>query len=65
MGRGGAKGAFATSTAAFGLLIWIFVQMMFIPFSLLQAGYFAAGLVELGLLLLDSDLFVRGSRATS
>jgi hypothetical protein len=65
VGRGAAKGAFATSIAAFSLLIWIFVQMMFIPFSPLQAVYFAAGLVELGLLLLDSDLFVRGRRATS
>jgi hypothetical protein len=33
-------------------LIWIFIQMVFIPFSVLQAVYFAAGLAELGLLLL-------------
>jgi hypothetical protein len=41
-----------TTIAAFGVLIWIFVQMMFIPFSPLQAGYFAAGLAEVGFVLL-------------
>lgn len=53
------SGAFAAAVAAFGLLIWIFVQMMFIPFSPLQAIYFAAGLAELGLVLLGLGLFGR------
>ena len=43
---------FACAAAAFSILIWIFVQMVFIPFSVLQCVYFAAGLAELGLLLL-------------
>lgn len=42
----------AAAVAAFDALIWIFVQMMIIPFSVLQAVYFAAGLAELGFLLL-------------
>jgi hypothetical protein len=37
--------------AGYSILIWIFVQMVFVPFSVLQAVYFAAGLAELGLLL--------------
>ena len=40
------------AVAAFDALIWIFVQMMVIPFSVLQAVYFAAGLAEVGFLLL-------------
>ncbi|MCI0158995.1 hypothetical protein KNO15_20015 [Leifsonia shinshuensis] len=51
-GRGSPAGPFTAAVAGFGLLIWIFVQMMFIPFSALQAIYFAAGLAELGLVLL-------------
>ncbi|MCP8999371.1 hypothetical protein NFC73_06405 [Pseudarthrobacter sp. RMG13] len=43
---------FATATAGYSVLIWIFVQMVFVPFSVLQSVYFAAGLAELGLLLL-------------
>ncbi|MDR6636903.1 hypothetical protein [Paenarthrobacter nitroguajacolicus] len=42
----------AATTAAYSILVWIFVQMSLIPFSALQAVYFAAGLAELGLLLL-------------
>ncbi|MGO4587521.1 hypothetical protein [Paenarthrobacter sp. 2TAF44] len=42
----------ATAAAAYGILVWIFVQMSLIPFSALQAVYFGAGLAELGLLLL-------------
>jgi hypothetical protein len=42
----------AAATASFGLLIWVFVQMIFIPFSFLQAVYFAAGLAEFGLVAL-------------
>lgn len=40
------------AVAGFGLLIWIFVQMVYIPFSFLQALYFAFGILELGLTLL-------------
>lgn len=40
------------AAAGYATLIWIFVQMMFIPFSMLQAVYFAAGALELGLVLL-------------
>lgn len=48
---------FASAIAAFGLLIWIFVQMVFIPFTVLQAIYFAGGLAEIGLVLLMLGLF--------
>lgn len=43
---------FASAAAAFAALIWIFVQMIVIPFSVLQAVYFAAGLIEVGLVML-------------
>lgn len=43
---------FVAAAAGFAALIWIFVQMVYIPFSVLQAVYFAAGLAELGLVLL-------------
>lgn len=46
----------ATAVAAFGLLIWIFVQMVWIPFSPLQAAYEAAAIVELALLLVQLGL---------
>jgi len=59
------SGPFAATVAAFGLLIWIFVQMMFIPFSPLQAIYFLAGLGELGLVLLGLGLFRRRAAAAS
>jgi len=65
VGRERPSGAFATAVAAFGLLIWIFVQMMFIPFSPLQAAYFVAGLGELGLVLLGLGLFRRSAATAS
>jgi hypothetical protein len=40
------------ATAAIALLIWVFVQMMFIPFSFLQALYFGVGIAETGLVLI-------------
>ena len=43
---------FAAAAAGFDALIWIFVQMVYIPFSPLQAVYFLAGIAELGFLLL-------------
>jgi hypothetical protein len=42
----------ACAAAGFSCLIWIFVQMIYIPFSPLQAVYFLLGMLELGLLLL-------------
>jgi hypothetical protein len=48
---------FASAVAGFGLLIWIFVQMVGLPFTVLQAVYFAAGLAEIGLVLLMLGLF--------
>lgn len=50
-------GAAAASVAGFGILIWIFVQMVVIPFTPLQAIYFGLGLLELGLVLLLLDVF--------
>lgn len=38
----------AAAAGGFACVIWIGVQMVFIPFSLLQALYFVVGLVELG-----------------
>lgn len=45
-------GHFVSAAAGFDALIWIFAQMVFIPFSVLQAVYFVAGCAELGLVLL-------------
>jgi hypothetical protein len=42
----------AAAVAGFAMLIWVFVQMIFIPFSFLQAMYFAAGVAEAGLVML-------------
>lgn len=42
----------ASAVAGCGILVWIFVQMVIIPFSFLQAVYFGAGLLELVLVLL-------------
>jgi hypothetical protein len=38
----------AAAAGGFACVIWIGVQMVFIPFSVLQAVYFVVGLVELG-----------------
>lgn len=56
----------ATAVAAFGLLIWIFVQMIWIPFSPLQAVYEGAAIAELGLLLIQYGLLdvVLGRRSS-
>lgn len=42
----------AAAVAAFDAMIWIFVQMIIIPFSMLQVVYFAVGLAEVGFVLL-------------
>ncbi|HEY8911844.1 MAG TPA: hypothetical protein VIM54_00795 [Lacisediminihabitans sp.] len=39
------------------MLIWIFVQMIFIPFSPLQVAYIVIGMLEVGLLLVLLGLF--------
>ena len=44
--------ALAGAVAAFDTLIWIFVQMVIIPFSFLQAAYFVLGALEAGLVML-------------
>lgn len=46
------RAPFTAAAAGYSILIWIFIQMVFVPFSVLQAVYFAAGLAEIGLLLL-------------
>jgi hypothetical protein len=48
----------ASAVAAFGALIWIFVQMAFIPFSVLQAFYFAFGLAVLALVMLALGVLI-------
>lgn len=50
--RGRPMALLTAAAAAYAILIWIFVQMVLIPFSWLQAVYFAAGALELGLVLL-------------
>lgn len=41
-----------TAAAGFDALIWIFVQMVWIPFSFFHPAYFAIGLAEVGFTLL-------------
>lgn len=40
------------AVAGMALLIWVFVQMIYIPFSFLQAVYVALGLAEIGVIML-------------
>jgi hypothetical protein len=49
----------ASALAAFAVLIWIFVQMIYIPFSFLQALYFIAGVAEAALVMVRLDLLSR------
>jgi peptidoglycan/LPS O-acetylase OafA/YrhL len=55
-------GMLAAAVAAFAVLIWIFVQMLFIPFSFLQALYFLLGLAEAGLVMLALGIAEIGPR---
>jgi hypothetical protein len=55
---------FASAGAAFALLILVFVQMVFIPFSFLQAVYFAAGIAEVGLVMLALGITRSRTRAS-
>ena len=55
--------AFSASAAAgFSCLIWIFVQMIYIPFSFLQALYFVLGLIELMLTMVLLGILVPAPR---
>lgn len=54
---------FAAAAAAFDTTIWIFVQMVIIPFSFLQAVYFVAALAEFGLVLLSLGVMRRAVAA--
>ena len=47
----------SAAAAGFVCLIWIFVQMVYIPFSFLQVVYFATGLLQVGLTLLTLGVF--------
>jgi hypothetical protein len=53
----------ASAAASFAVLIWIFIQMIYIPFSFLQAVYFVAGVTEAGLVMVRLNLFGRLTRA--
>lgn len=55
---------FAAAVAAFDTAIWIFVELVIIPFSFLQALYFVASLAEFGLVLLALGL-LGGRRPTA
>jgi hypothetical protein len=46
----------ASAIAGFGVLVWIFVQMVYIPFSALQATYFGLGVAELAAVLVLLDV---------
>lgn len=53
----------SATVAAYATMIWIFVQMIFIPFSFLQAVYIVAGLAEVGLVLLVLGVLSPDERA--
>jgi hypothetical protein len=46
----------ASAIAGFGVLVWIFIQMIYIPFSFLQLTYFALGIAELAAVLVQLDV---------
>jgi hypothetical protein len=54
----------AAAVAAIGLLIWVFVQMVFIPFSFLQAIYFLVAIAETCLVLLMLGILRHPARPT-
>ena len=60
--RGRAYWQVGSAVASFGLAIWVFVQMIFIPFSFLQAVYMGFALGEIGLLLLSYGILSRPRR---
>lgn len=63
--RGTRYDLFLAAAAGFAALIWIFVQMLFIPFSVLQAIYFVCGLAEVGLVMVLLGLFAPDRRLTA
>jgi hypothetical protein len=56
---------FAAAVAAFDTAIWIFVELVVIPFSFLQALYFVASLAEFGLVMLALGLLSGRRRSGS
>ncbi|CAH0163351.1 hypothetical protein [Microbacterium sp. Bi128] len=48
-----------SAVAGLVMFVWIFVQMMYIPFSVLQAVYFVIALVQVAAVLIDSDVLTR------
>lgn len=48
-----------SALAGLVMFIWIFVQMMYIPFSVLQAVYFVIALVQVTAVVVDSDVLTR------
>jgi hypothetical protein len=52
----------AVTIAAVVLLVWIFAETALIPWSVLQALYFAVGLGEIGLVLVGLGLLSDGPR---
>ncbi|MCC4248296.1 hypothetical protein [Microbacterium testaceum] len=48
-----------SALAGLVMFIWIFVQMMYIPFSVLQAVYFVMALVQVTAVVVDSDVLTR------
>jgi len=57
----------AAAAGGFACVIWIFVQMVYIPFSFLQALYMAIGCLELAMILLNLgilDPLLRHYRST-
>ncbi|GAA1057911.1 hypothetical protein GCM10017608_03130 [Agromyces luteolus] len=54
----------ASAVAGFGMLVWVFVQMVFIPFSPLQSVYFGLGLLELAATLVQLDILHPWAHAT-
>ena len=46
----------AAAIAGFGVLVWIFVQMVYIPYSPLQGTYFVLGIAELAAVLVQLDV---------
>lgn len=59
------RALFWAAAAGFATLIWIFVQMIFIPFSVLQAVYVVLGLAESGLVMLLGLLGRRAWRGSA
>lgn len=64
VGRRMPSATIATVVAGMGLNIWVFVELVFIPFSFLQVLYFVAALAEIGFVLLSLGLFAFMTRTS-